>query len=129
MYEILTATSVVEVLDEKGRPVEEGEIGKIYVISLHNYAMPIEQINQAYENAVLGFEAIQNDLHNLEFHIVLDEEFSQDEFCFLYEINSVEMIKKQFVYHFYFEKHLKPITGTQKLKWFTGIACKDTERR
>lgn len=181
VYEILTATSVVEVLDEKGRPVEEGEIGKIYVTSLHNYAMPIvrygtgdmgklysknvnghkrqylrlmnarqndqlmlkedewilsdvllgpiEQINQAYENAVLGFEAIQNDLHNLEFHIVLDEEFSQDEFCFLYEINSVEMIKKQFVYHFYFEKHLKPIMGTQKLKWFTGIACKDTERR
>lgn len=39
-YKIYETSTYVEVLDENGKPVPEGETGNIYVTSLHNYAMP-----------------------------------------------------------------------------------------
>lgn len=39
-YQLYEDSTFVEVLDEEGNPVGEGENGNIYVTSLHNYAMP-----------------------------------------------------------------------------------------
>lgn len=39
-YRLYDQTTYVEVLDEKGQEVQEGEQGNIYVTSLHNHTMP-----------------------------------------------------------------------------------------
>ncbi|MBP3702599.1 MAG: phenylacetate--CoA ligase family protein [Lachnospiraceae bacterium] len=41
IYRIFSSSTMIETLNEKGETVSEGEIGKIYVSSLHNYAMPV----------------------------------------------------------------------------------------
>ena len=39
-YHVQSERQLVEVLDEQGRPCKPGEIGRVVVTDLHNYAMP-----------------------------------------------------------------------------------------
>ena len=41
LYRLLEASTYLEILDDRGRAVEDGAEGNIYVTSLHNHAMPI----------------------------------------------------------------------------------------
>lgn len=41
IYRIFPSSTFVEILNKQGGKVEKGEVGNIYVTSLHNYAMPI----------------------------------------------------------------------------------------
>jgi phenylacetate-CoA ligase len=40
-YHIQSESALVEIVDESGRPVKEGEIGRVAVTPLHNFAMPL----------------------------------------------------------------------------------------
>lgn len=41
IYRLLESSAYLEILDDHGNPVDDGEEGNIYVTSLHNHAMPI----------------------------------------------------------------------------------------
>lgn len=41
LYHIMSESVLVEILDEEGMPCKEGEIGKVIITSLHNFATPI----------------------------------------------------------------------------------------
>jgi phenylacetate-CoA ligase len=40
-YHVMSENLLVEVLDESGRPCRSGEVGKVVVTTLHNFAMPL----------------------------------------------------------------------------------------
>jgi phenylacetate-CoA ligase len=40
-YHVMSATTVIELLDERGHPCVPGETGRVVVTSLHSYAMPL----------------------------------------------------------------------------------------
>jgi phenylacetate-CoA ligase len=40
-YHVMAETVLVEILDDQGRPCAPGEIGRVVVTSLHNYATPL----------------------------------------------------------------------------------------
>ena len=40
-YHVSDETQLVEILDTDGRPVQEGEVGRVVVTPLHNFAMPL----------------------------------------------------------------------------------------
>jgi len=41
LYHVMSETLIVEVVDDAGRPCTEGEIGRVIVTDLHNFATPI----------------------------------------------------------------------------------------
>jgi phenylacetate-CoA ligase len=41
LYHVMSESVIVEVLDEKGNPCAEGQIGRVLVTSLHNFATPL----------------------------------------------------------------------------------------
>jgi phenylacetate-CoA ligase len=41
LYHVMAESIIIEVLDEAGEPCREGEIGKVVVTDLHNYATPM----------------------------------------------------------------------------------------
>lgn len=40
-YHVMSATALVEIVDDDGRPCAEGEAGRVLVTTLHGYAMPL----------------------------------------------------------------------------------------
>jgi len=53
LLHLLTFNNYVEVLDKQNRPVREGEMGKLIVTDLHNYAMPFIRY-EIGDMAILG---------------------------------------------------------------------------
>jgi len=41
LYHVMSESVIVEVLDDKGEPCREGEMGRVHVTSLHNFATPL----------------------------------------------------------------------------------------
>ena len=41
VYHVQAENLYVEIVDEKGRPCKEGEIGRVLITTLHNFAMPL----------------------------------------------------------------------------------------
>ncbi|MCH5264327.1 MAG: phenylacetate--CoA ligase family protein [Lachnospiraceae bacterium] len=169
-YRLLESSTYVEILDDNGQVLPDGEAGNIYITSLHNHAMPIvrygigdcgeiytektdagtvrylellrarkndwvllpggkhimadmllkpvEVLNTIYETVVYQVQAIQKGDGKIQLNVVLDSEFSEEEFIQGYMNILDEKWAKGFLFEFVFHENLFPAPATGKLGWF-----------
>ena len=171
-YRLYDQTTYVEVLDDEGKEVGEGESGNIYVTSLHNRVMPfvrygigdvgriqserkdgkwqrylvlekarrndrirledggsipadvllkpVEMVNGYYQNVVYQFQAVQKSASQMEFNIVMDEEFGREKFMQLYRNVIQDTVVGDMDFAFTFTAGIRPHSDTGKIKWFVN---------
>lgn len=175
-YRLYEESTFVEILDGQGNHVREGEVGNIYVTSLHNCAMPfvrygigdrgslitreqngrketllkltsgrkndwlslpdgrkippdillkpIEVMNNVYENVVYQFQVRQTDSVRLQISVVMDSEFSENQFIQYYRELLNEPWAREIQFDFCFHEKIQPGADTGKIRWFIN-ECKE----